>query len=191
MSKYKVLKSLPIEFLNTLNHNGLSSKKDIHDGIKFSYYPQKVKTYTKNCKCIACGIEANEVRIEYMLHCSHRVFGSPHLNVYANIGDYSVLITVDHNKLASQGGADVESNFNTMCSKCNSKRGSKYESLESFLKAIAGRDLLNEYMHKPKHEKDPQKEAEKLLQQKFWETGHHWHYREYLRYMKKKSKEAA
>lgn len=189
MSNYKVLKILPLSFLNSLNTNGISSKKGYHYGLNFKYYPQKLKTFIKNCKCIACGIEATEVRIEYMKNCSHKVYGKPHINVYAVLGDYTVLMTVDHDVLASEGGNDLENNFNTMCSKCNNKRGSKYKTLQSFLESIKGRDLLQEYLRKPKQDKDPQKTFEKLQQQQWWESGHHWHYREYLRYIKKKEKE--
>ncbi|AFA44285.1 hypothetical protein RaK2_00012 [Klebsiella phage vB_KleM_RaK2] len=188
MNKYKVLKVLPLSFLNSLDHTDIKLKIGHFGGSKFSYYPQKVKTFSKNHKCVACGIEATEVRIEYMHGCSHVIYGKPHINVYAVLGNYSVLMTVDHDILASEGGNDLDNNFSTMCSKCNNKRGSKYKTLKSFLKSIEGRDLLTEYMSVPKKTKTSQNAAEQRLHDEFWELGHNWHYREYLRYLKAKNK---
>lgn len=190
MSKYKVLKVAPLSLLKKLDHISDDIQSYVYDGVKFKYFPQKALTFAKSYKCIACGVQATEVRIERMNGCYNKVYGKPHLNVYAVLNDYEVLMTVDHNVLKSKGGADSETNFNTMCETCNSMRGNKYDNVDDFLKSIKDRDLLMEHMHRffnpplPKP-KQPRDNAE---QQEFWEQGHHWHYRDYLRYLKKKAK---
>lgn len=192
MSKYTVLKVAPLSLLKKLNHNESKVQSYYYDGIRFKYFPQKAATYSNSYKCIACGVQATEVRIEKMKGCYNKIYGKPHLNVYAVLNQYEVMMTVDHNQLRSKGGSDLSSNFNTMCQKCNTLRGSKYETVDDFLEAVKGRDLLMEHMQRffaPKPEKNKERQTRNQEQQLWWESGHHWHYREYLRFLKKKAKE--
>lgn len=135
MLGYKVTSVLPLDVLKTLKTSGPMTMAEV-DGIKFNYFPEKVATFLKNSKCICCGIEAYEVRLEKGKG-THNIFSMMHLNVYAHAettwGEYWDLMTVDHDILKSSGGSDVESNLNTMCRKCNKLRGSRYPSLAKFL----------------------------------------------------------
>ncbi|USL83584.1 HNH endonuclease [Escherichia phage A4] len=190
MSKYHVYYVTKLSLLDELNHTSTKMKRYTYNGITFRYFPQKVLTFVKNCKCIACGIEATEVRIERS-NCSDPVYGKPHLNVYAVCGLYEVMMTVDHNHLASKGGADLESNFNTMCARCNQLRSNKTETVDEFLEKVKNRNLLEEHMNRyfnkiEKESKRPTPEMleERRLRQELWDNDHLWHVREYGRHMK-------
>ncbi|MFS8319722.1 hypothetical protein ACMG5I_02225 [Escherichia coli] len=105
-------------------------------------------------------------------------------------------MTVDHNHLASKGGCDLESNFNTMCSKCNQLRSNKTETVDEFLEKVKDRNLLQEHMNKffnvqkKKNNIDKSKLIEeRRLRQELWETDHLWHVREFGRHMKALKKE--
>ncbi|MCU6292762.1 HNH endonuclease [Escherichia coli] len=195
MNKYHVYYTTKLSLLDELNQRSTKMKRYTLNGITFRYFPQKVLTFVKNPKCVACGIEATEVRIERSFS-SDPVYGKPHLNVYAVCGLYEVLMTVDHNHLASKGGPDLETNFNTMCSKCNQLRSNKTETVDEFLEKVKGRNLLQEHMNnffnvqKKKNNIDKSKLLEeRRLRQELWETDHLWHVREFGRHMKALKKE--
>lgn len=153
MRNYKVLLTTDLSLLDELCTESYGMEYMTHEhssGITFKYFPEKVKNFVRSCKCIACGVEGNEVSIEKQNGIYHKIYGKPHLNVYANTYDemgnkYRVLMTVDHDQLRSEGGADEAWNFNTMCTRCNQMRGSKWPELQDFLDHIEGRDLLREF----------------------------------------------
>lgn len=194
MSKYKVFHVASLKLLDELEQSGTRSKSYFYETVRFKYFPEKVHTFVKNHKCIACGVEATEVRIEKLYGCTEHMFGNPHLNVYAVCGMYEVMMTVDHDVLASKGGEDLSSNYNTMCARCNHLRGNKTNSVQEFLERMKGRDLLMEHMgnffnpEKPKPKKTPEQIAHQKAQEEFWNSDHLWHYREYLRYQKREEK---
>lgn len=176
MRSYEVLVVTDLELLNSLDVEKEPRKrgylKSSIEGVSFKYFPEKVKNFVRSCKCIACGIEGTEVRIEKQKGVYHAIYGKPHLNVYGKSTtyegkEYAVLMTVDHDVLRSKGGEDTAENFNTMCSRCNQMRGSKWNSAQEFIEAVRGRDLLAEYnlmAHKNKIEK-ANREAHKALTQ--------------------------
>lgn len=79
--------------------------------------------FTKGTKCVCCGIEgkyfAKEKRIKDK---------SYHLNLYG-IADngQEVLIIKDHIIPKSKGGKDELENYQTMCVRCNKRKGNKTE----------------------------------------------------------------
>lgn len=170
---YKVLAITGIDFLKTLDVESPPKKRGYLKAslgdTRFKYFPEKVKNFVNSCKCVACGIEGNEVRIEKQ-NIPHAIYGKPHLNVYAvykteNGEPYEVLMTVDHDVLKSKGGADESWNFNTLCKRCNQRRGSRYDSLQEFMFSIQGRDLLREYIlmnHNNKVEKERREKVSRL-----------------------------
>ena len=143
MLGYKVKVALPLDILKTLKTSGDMAGAEI-DGVKFNYFPEKVATFLKNTKCICCGMEAHEVRLEEGKG-THAIFGMMHLNVWGKadtaFGEFWDLMTVDHAILKSLNGPDVESNFNTMCRKCNQLRGARYPNLQDFLDKYKPRGL--------------------------------------------------
>lgn len=77
--------------------------------------------FTKGCNCINCGIKgkyfAKEKRIKDI---------SYHLNLYGiDDNGQEVLITKDHIIPKSKGGQDVLENYQTMCIRCNERKGNK------------------------------------------------------------------
>lgn len=135
MLGYTVNTTLSLDVLSTLQTSGSMQVSEVN-GIKFNYFPEKVATFVKNDTCICCGMKAHEVRLEEG-NGGHAIFGSTHLNVWGKVdtvwGEFWDLMTVDHAILKSLNGPDVESNFNTMCRKCNQLRGSRYPNLQDFL----------------------------------------------------------
>lgn len=207
MSKYKVLKVLPLSFLETLDLSSTTDERvySVYDGIDFFYYPEKIKNYLRSCTCIACGMVGSEVRIEKGKG-THRVWSNAHLNVYAKRntfwGDYTVQLTVDHDILKSNGGPNIAENYNTMCEYCNKKRGSKYENLEDYLHSLkepemivlerARRDFAvkTDTLRAKIKLENKGKNSEYWIQKKaeFLEHSHHAHVGDYNRHIKKLKK---
>lgn len=192
MKKYQVYYKTNLDLIHKLSTTGEGTKRYTFNKVTFRYFPQKVLTFVKNCKCIACGIEGTEVRIERS-YCNDPIYGKPHLNVYAVCGLYEVLMTVDHNQLASKGGDDLESNFNTMCILCNQMRSNKTETVQEFLENVKGRNLIDEHMKsffdKVEKKNNPSaRKPESIAYEKWWNEDHLWHYRDYLRKLKKEEK---
>ena len=74
--------------------------------------------FRENNKCVCCGITGCTVLVEM-----HDGDESPHLNLYAESGGDLVLMTRDHIHPRCRGGKDHLSNYQTMCSVCNSLKG--------------------------------------------------------------------
>lgn len=76
--------------------------------------------FTKGMKCVCCGIEGKYFAKE-------RNAGSKdsyHLNLYGiDKNGNEMLITKDHIIPASKGGENHLSNYQTMCEKCNTLKG--------------------------------------------------------------------
>lgn len=75
----------------------------------------------KGLKCVECGIEGIYFAKERDRHGSSRW----HFNLYAvdNVTGEEVLMTKDHIIPKSKGGENNLSNYQTMCCKCNVKKG--------------------------------------------------------------------
>lgn len=208
---YKVLAVTNLNFLKTLDVENTRKNRDYAkaklDDISFKYFPEKVKNFLRSCKCMACGIEGSEVRIEKQ-PIPHAIYGKPHLNVYAVTKDefgnpYEMMMTVDHDILKSKGGEDKATNFNTLCRRCNARRGSKFDSIEEFLVSIEGRDLLREYMLMDRNNRaeserrkvvrsmtKEQHEAAKNIFLQYLHVSHVGEYNRYLKKLKKQSNDA-
>ena len=76
-------------------------------------------TFADSVKCAACGIEGTRVYKEKTDDVHNRF----HLNLYAFNGREEVLMTKDHIKPRSKGGANTLSNLQTMCCVCNVEKG--------------------------------------------------------------------
>lgn len=78
---------------------------------------------TRGVKCVCCGVEGKFFATEMHKGSKQEVY---HFNLYAiNQHGHEVLMTKDHIIPKSKGGQDLLSNLQTMCCKCNSRKGSK------------------------------------------------------------------
>ena len=75
----------------------------------------------KSLVCVSCGLVGTHFWAEKKENDI-----SPHLNLYAiNKDGHEVLMTRDHIIPKSKGGPDNLHNMQTMCCKCNQKKGNK------------------------------------------------------------------
>lgn len=77
----------------------------------------------KGTTCVTCGIEANTFIVE-----TFSTVQNPHGNLYYISDNVEILFTKDHIIPKSRGGLNIFENYQTMCSPCNSAKGSKLES---------------------------------------------------------------
>jgi 5-methylcytosine-specific restriction endonuclease McrA len=81
---------------------------------------QRLQNFKLNgIKCCACGISGKYFRKDKFLGS-----GYYHFNLYA-LGPHGneILMTKDHTIPKSKGGKNVLNNYQTMCTKCNLKKG--------------------------------------------------------------------
>lgn len=78
---------------------------------------------TKGCTCCRCGITGTFFAKEKRIHD-----GSYHLNLYGyDKNGKEMLMTKDHILPKSKGGKDELENYQTMCARCNEKKGNNLE----------------------------------------------------------------
>lgn len=77
--------------------------------------------FTKGTKCVCCGIEGKYFAKERSIRQA-----AYHLNLYAiDDNGQEVLITKDHIIPKSKGGKDELENYQTMCIRCNERKGNQ------------------------------------------------------------------
>lgn len=195
--KYIVKRVLPLESLNLITND--DNFMEIQ-GVRFHYDYEKVKTFQRSCTCINCGLEATELRLERMKACAHPIYGTEHLNMYGYTHKgHEVMFTVDHAVLKSKGGPDCTENYNTMCSRCNFRRGAKYENLQDFLNLHKDTSTEQYWDDVEKFDEEKaQRQRERNLEKKkgkkqsieeFLANSMHHHVGLYNRHMKKLKKE--
>lgn len=91
--------------------------------------------------CVSCGIEGCVMRLE-----KHHNDKMPHFNLYAkNESGDLVLMTKDHVVPKNRGGDNHHSNYQTMCSVCNSLKGDMPLKIEHVSKL---REIYNQHVNK-------------------------------------------
>lgn len=88
-------------------------------GIDVKMNPKRIQTFKNNCMCVGCGRVGNTFLIER--HKNNKD-DDRHFNLYSVTDKDMVLMTVDHILPDSMAGRFTVSNFQTMCSKCNTKK---------------------------------------------------------------------
>jgi len=102
------------------------SKKVDLLGYKVNVCSNRLQTFkTHGTTCVTCGRTGLFFSLEYHTHDKHGI-KHPHLNLYALENGEPVLMTHDHIKPLSKGGADALENTQTMCSPCNEAKGDKW-----------------------------------------------------------------
>lgn len=94
----------------------------ILDGDRIKADSQRYKLFMeKSIECVDCDIVGRYFKKEKFAHDK-----TYHLNLYAVDSDgHEVLMTKDHIVAKANGGKDYMSNYQTMCTTCNTKKGHK------------------------------------------------------------------
>jgi 5-methylcytosine-specific restriction endonuclease McrA len=99
----------------------------VYDGTRINMSSLRYQLFSqKGTICVSCGIEGKFFAIERP-YSAEKPSGW-HFNLYAlNSQGHEVLMTKDHIVPRSKGGPDTLENFQTMCTKCNHKKGNQEE----------------------------------------------------------------
>lgn len=112
LKKYKP--SLIYTLIKNAKNNG--QKKFLLDGDFINCNSQRYKVFIKNHICVTCGLEGKYYKKTFTLEGCH-------INLYGVKNGKEILITKDHIIPKSKGGKNIFSNYQCMCSPCNSKKG--------------------------------------------------------------------
>ena len=100
--------------------------KRVFNGELININSLRLHTFKISTRCVSCGLEGTHFAAERTARKNQPLKESYHLNLYAMKNGKEILMTKDHIKPLSKGGPDELSNLQTMCCKCNSKKGSTY-----------------------------------------------------------------
>lgn len=101
----------------------IGNYKKEYDGDLIKMNSQRYEVFNNSCTCIECGLEGTYFVKES--NCPQEVY---HFNLYGvNKEGEEVLMTKDHIIPKSKGGKNTLENYQTMCVKCNRKKGDKIE----------------------------------------------------------------
>ena len=78
---------------------------------------QRYKLFNKSTICVTCGCEGT-----FFVKEKHRNDELYHLNLYAIVDGFAVLMTKDHIIPKSKGGKNHLTNYQTMCQPCNQEK---------------------------------------------------------------------
>ncbi len=98
----------------------------------------RYRLFADNLSCVRCGVVGLYFAVERSARRDKTTrtwkpcLSSPwHLNLYAlNAQGHEVLMTKDHIVPKSKGGPNCDSNYQTMCTKCNNHKADKTTELE-------------------------------------------------------------
>lgn len=111
------------EFLMRDSDGGQTKHNMVIDGFNVRPISLRYMTfYQKGTKCVCCGKEGTHFRL-----CGDEGTSRRHFNLYADDG---TLMTKDHIIPACKGGANKVFNMQTMCTDCNSAKGSFHPDIK-------------------------------------------------------------
>jgi 5-methylcytosine-specific restriction endonuclease McrA len=97
-------------------------KKREFDGVLVKMSSKRYKVFRNSHVCAGCGIEGRYFWLERNKNCADHM--SPHFNLYAiDEQGNEVLMTKDHIVPKARGGDNSLRNLQTMCCRCNNKKG--------------------------------------------------------------------
>lgn len=115
LKKYSINEVLPYIGSGRKLFVGLIDGVEIHANTS----SVRLQTFKKNLTCVDCGIKATHFWVE----CNPGCFNY-HLNLYGiNKAGDEVLMTKDHIIPKSKNGKETLDNMQTMCTRCNNKKG--------------------------------------------------------------------
>ena len=110
----------PLSYLDKLKNKGKKNEFVEINGNRIKTTSQRYPVFQKSTTCCECGIEGSFLGIERQPESE----GSYHLNLYGiDLNGEEVLFTKDHIIPKSKGGKNHIDNYQTMCSKCNERKG--------------------------------------------------------------------
>lgn len=117
-----------IPVLEVLNNLSNRKKSFVFNGHEYlvKMNSQRYFMFKENASCVCCGLKGTRMFLEY-----HPYDMTPHFNLYGEYEGDLVLMTKDHILAKAFGGEDKHSNYQTMCSICNSLKGHTFLTLES------------------------------------------------------------
>jgi len=126
IGKFKLEEVLPFTLIKTkeIKNDPIEKLK-----LKKEYLGHTVKMYSsryrvfkeKGVTCVRCGMKGEFFALEKSKRHNNNKF---HFNLYAyDEQGNDVLMTKDHTIPQSKGGASNISNYETMCTRCNEKKG--------------------------------------------------------------------
>lgn len=127
---YVKFKSYPIEQVLPFISKHTKKPERLYDGISVKMGSVRYQCFDQSgTTCVACGLEGLYFTLERDLTAN-----SYHFNLYGKNDDGNeVMLTKDHIIPASKSGSNGVSNMQTMCSHCNTKKGTK----------VSAKDLKN------------------------------------------------
>jgi hypothetical protein len=118
------------EIHEVLDHitNDLTKKTYVFEDSSYNVKmnSDRYHVFKNNLTCCACGLEIKKVFLE-----CYELDRAPHFNFYGEEENKLILFTKDHIQAKAVGGQDCLSNYQTMCSICNSLKAHSNLSLES------------------------------------------------------------
>ncbi len=123
----KQMKSLVLEKLSEIGENAKTHIKrkytvEIDKQEIYLLSDRYLTFFTKGYECPCCGLSATCFALERSGKAKRY-----HLNLYGSFEGKEILFTKDHIIPKSKGGKDELSNYQTMCLKCNNKKGASVE----------------------------------------------------------------
>lgn len=123
----KQMKSLVLEKLSEIGEGAKTHIKrkytiEIDNNEIYLLSDRYLTFFTKGYECPCCGLKATHFALERSGKAKRY-----HLNLYGSFGNEEVLFTKDHIVPKSRDGKDEMSNYQTMCLKCNNKKGASVE----------------------------------------------------------------
>ena len=111
---------LPLSFLTELKGKHKTNQYFTFGESKVKITSERYHVFKKSVVCCECGLKGSFLGIERQPLQN----GSFHLNLYGiDDNKEEVLFTKDHIIPKSKGGKNEFSNYQTMCSKCNERKG--------------------------------------------------------------------
>ena len=123
--RYSVDEILPFVDKRT----GIKPIRKDFDGDMIKMNSLRLRTFKeKGCTCVQCGIEGTyflKVRGKPNEGWHFNLYGDKEVETEEGTEIQRVLFTKDHIQPKSKGGPDSLANMQTMCERCNSKKGNK------------------------------------------------------------------